>query len=287
MRLNSSFPHPVLGINKGIIPDLESDNLVYVKNENKNSYIYDFTLKFGDKYILTYIKEGLAEYVCEVDCRKTLLKKKYVSNKPTFHIELARLDVDEHIDFSFFVQTKCAILNYSNPSFNPDYRDIESGKMPVFSLDKGDILVMFSDYSDNVKIALNEKISLSSFLQIRRGDSELEHMNVDLSEDVIYVELPEKQYDDFLNYNNNDARGVLYSSIILTALTEAVLHISDYSDKTWSDSIKARVDKEKIFAGLDEDNPKDAAQISFKLLTGSYGDPFDLLFKSLNNINNM
>lgn len=59
MKTNSSFPHPVLGINKGILPDLEVDNLTCTKSESSTSYEYHFNLKFNDSLILSYIKEGM------------------------------------------------------------------------------------------------------------------------------------------------------------------------------------------------------------------------------------
>lgn len=284
MKANSSFPHPVLGINKGILPDLDKDNLICIKNETKDSYEYHFKLKFDDPVILRYIKEGMAQYACEIDCRKTLFKRKEVSKVPEFVIKLSRLEVDGHIDFSFFVQTKYGMPAYTNKQFNPDYKDPE-GRLPSFALDKGDILVMFSSFSDNVKIDLNEKMSLSSFLKIKKGEPDLKHITLELDSDVIYVHLPEEQYLSFQQYNNKDTRGVLYSSIILNSLTDAILNIHDYSDRDWAESISKRVEKESAYKDLELDEPRDAPKIAFTMLSNSsYGDPYDLLFKSLDNI---
>lgn len=284
MKTNSSFPHPVLGINKGILPDLEVDNLTCTKSESSTSYEYHFNLKFNDSLILSYIKEGKAQYACEIDCRKTLFKRKFFSSTPEFTIKLNRFEVDGHIDFSFYVQTKYGMPAYSNPHFNPDYRD-KTGKLPSFSLDKGDILVMFSSFSDNVKIDLNEKMSLSSFLKIKKGESDLKHVYLELDSDIIYVQLPEEQYQLFQHYNNTDTRGVLYSSIVLNSLTEAILHIQEYTDRDWAESITKRVENESVYKDFDVDDPKDAPKIAFTMLSNcSYGDPYDLLFKSLENI---
>ena len=46
MKNNSSFPHPVLGINHGVMPDLEDDALQLVSvDETEDTYVYTFALK--------------------------------------------------------------------------------------------------------------------------------------------------------------------------------------------------------------------------------------------------
>ena len=46
MKNSSSFPHPVLGVNHGVMPDLEDDALQLTSiSEMDDAYIYVFTLK--------------------------------------------------------------------------------------------------------------------------------------------------------------------------------------------------------------------------------------------------
>ena len=52
MKANSSFPHPVLGINKGVLPDLEEDALSVASIEEQDEYyVYTFSLKQDNKQI--------------------------------------------------------------------------------------------------------------------------------------------------------------------------------------------------------------------------------------------
>ena len=75
MKNNSSFPHPVLGVNHGVMPDLEDDALQLTSvSETVDTYIYTFTLKQGNANIARYIEEKHAEYICEIDCVKTFYK---------------------------------------------------------------------------------------------------------------------------------------------------------------------------------------------------------------------
>ena len=151
MKANSSFPHPVLGINKGVLPDLEEDALSVASIEEQDEYyVYTFSLKQDNKQIKQYITENHAQYICEVDCNKAFYKKIHKSQTPVITVPIKKTDVVGHIDFSFFVVTTVGFPNYSNADFNPDYRDPETGKMPKFSLEKGAVLVMFPQWSDNV-----------------------------------------------------------------------------------------------------------------------------------------
>ena len=69
MKATSSFPHPVLGVNKGVLPDLEDDNLTVTQTESDSDYIYTFVLKQGNSQIQFYLDQGYATYVCIIDCQ--------------------------------------------------------------------------------------------------------------------------------------------------------------------------------------------------------------------------
>ena len=164
MKINSSFPHPVLGVNKGVLPDLENDALQLVSiNETTDAYVYNFVLKQGNKQIERYVTEGSAEYICEIDCVRTFYKETIHSDIPEVQVEIKKSNVTGHIDFYFYIVTKCGFPAYQN-TFNDDYRDPETGTRPSFKLDKGAVLVMFGKFSDDVNTRFNNKPELRSFI---------------------------------------------------------------------------------------------------------------------------
>lgn len=289
MKANSSFPHPVLGINKGVLPDLAEDALSVVSIEEQDeSYVYTFKLKQENKQITKYITEEHAVYICEVDCSKAFYKKTYSSSSPEITVKIKKTDVVEHIDFSFFVVTTKVFKNYSNAGFNPDYRDPETLEMPKFNLDAGSVLVLFPQWSDNVNTRFNNKPDLSAFIQVvKRNDSE-KSVNIDLSEDIINIELPENMYFDFLEYNRDEYKGLFYTSLIFNALVKAVLDINNHEGMTWADSIKALMENTPDkYQGLSLDEPADAVDIATAMLSNEeYGSPYDLLFMSIKNLQN-
>jgi hypothetical protein len=289
MKTNSSFPHPVLGINKGVLPDLGEDALEVVKIEEKeDSYVYTFRMKQENAQISQYITDNLAQYICEVDCSKSFYKKTHSSTSPTIVVPIKKTDVVGHIDFSFFVVTTIGYNNYCNNGFNPDYKDPVNGTMPSFVLEKGAVLVVFPQWSDDVNIRFNNKPDLNAFIQIvKRKDTE-KSVNIDLGDDIINIELPEDMYYSFLEYNHDQYRGLFYTSIIFNALVKAILNINDGEGLVWADSIQALMEAmPDKYQGLSLDDPTDAVDIATAMLSNSeYGSPYDLLFSSIKNLQN-
>ena len=256
--------------------------------EQDEYYVYTFSLKQDNKQIKQYITENHAQYICEVDCNKAFYKKIHKSQTPVITVPIKKTDVVGHIDFSFFVVTTVGFPNYSNADFNPDYRDPETGKMPKFSLEKGAVLVMFPQWSDNVNTRFNNKPDLNAFIQVvKRKDSE-KSVNIDLGDDVINIELPVDMYVDFLEYNRDQYKGLFYTSLIFNALVKAILNIGNNEGMVWADSIKALMENmPDKYQGLDIEDPTEAVDIATIMLSNAeYGSPYDLLFMSIKNLQN-
>ena len=157
MKNNSSFPHPVLGINRGVLPDLEDDALQIVSiDETADTYVYVFLLKQSNTNIARHIKENCAEYICEVDCARTFFKDTIHSGESEIKVEIKKTAVTGHVDFYFYVVTTCGFSTYTN-RFNDDYRDVDTGAMPSFELETGAVLVYFGKYGDDINTRFNNK----------------------------------------------------------------------------------------------------------------------------------
>ena len=286
MKINSSFPHPVLGVNKGVLPDLENDALQLVSiNETTDAYVYNFVLKQGNKQIERYVTEGSAEYICEIDCVRTFYKETIHSDIPEVQVEIKKSNVTGHIDFYFYIVTKCGFPAYQN-TFNDDYRDPETGTRPSFKLDKGAVLVMFGKFSDDVNTRFNNKPELKSFIQVVKRQDDEKNVDITLTQDTINIELPVEMFTDFVAYNQDQYRGIFYTSLIFNALIKGILNIEKNEDSTWADSIKALMElTPDKYKGLLLDEPADAVDIATIMLSNNaYGSPYDLLFKSINDL---
>ena len=251
MKNNSSFPHPVLGVNHGVMPDLEDDALQLTSvSETVDTYIYTFTLKQGNANIARYIEEKHAEYICEI-------------------------------------VTTCGFPKYTN-RFNDDFRDPATGEMPSFNLDKGSVLVMFGKYSDDINTRFNNKPDLRSFVQVVKRQDDEKNVEIVFTDETINIELPVDMFTDFVSYNQKQYRGIFYTSIIFNALVKGILNIEKNDGSTWADSIKALVETSPDkYKGFSLEEPADAVDIATIMLSNNaYGSPYDLLFKSINELQN-
>jgi hypothetical protein len=286
MKNNSSFPHPVLGINHGVMPDLEDDALQLVSvDETEDTYVYTFALKQYNTQIARYIEEKRAEYICEVDCVRTFYKDTIRSFDPELKVELKKSSVVGHVDFYFYVVTKCAFPKYTN-RFNDDYRNLETGEMPSFNLDTGAVLVAFGKHSDDITTRFNNKPDLRSFIQVVKRQDNEKNVEITLTDDTINIELPVDMFTLFLSYNQRDYRGIFYTSLVFNALVKGILNIEKKDGATWADSIKALMElSPDKYKGLSLEEPEDAVDIATQMLTNNaYGSPYDLLFDSINNL---
>ena len=288
MKANSSFPHPVLGINNGVLSQIDENDMLEIVDiiEKDDIYEYKFQLNQDNEIISNYIKEGWAEYICEVDCNKTFYKVTHHSQESIIVVPIKRNAVIGHIDFSFFVVTKCGMPKYTNSKFNSDYRDPQTGQMPSFNLETGAVLVMFPQWSDNVNIRFNNKPELNAFIQVVKRMDEEKSVFIDLSNDVINIELPKDMYYDFLDYNRDQYRGIFYTSLIFNALVKAILNLEQNEGLMWVDSIRAIFESApNKFMEFSLDEPSDAVDIATRMLSNhEYGTPYDLLFTSIKNL---
>lgn len=286
MKINSSFPHPVLGTNRGVMPDLEDDALQLVSiDETDETYIYNFALRQNNDIIERYIAEHRAEYICEIDCVRTFYKDTIHSDVPDMKVEIKKSNVTGHVDFYFYVVTKYGFPAYTN-RFNDDYRDPDTGAMPSFKLDKGAVLVMFGKYADDVNTRFNNKPDLRSFIQVVKRQDMGTNVDITLTSETINIELPVDMFTDFVAFNQNEYRGIFYTSLIFNALVKGILNIEKNEDSTWADSIKALVEASPDkYKGLSLDEPTDAVDIATMMLSNTaYGSPYDLLFKCINEL---
>lgn len=285
---NISFPHPVLGINKGVLPDLDpSDSLKIISiEETADSYVYTFSLKQENRQITQYIQEGYAAYVCEVDCDETLYKRAHKSKTSELKIPIKKTEIAGHVAFSFFVLTTRLFPGYTNSEFNKDYKDPETGKFPKFKLESGAPLVVFPSWSDNITTRFDNKPVVTSFIQIVKKMGEDKSVTIDLNDDIINVELPEEMFVDFTQFNNEQYVGLFYASLIQNALVKGILNIEENESRAWADSIRAIMEKEPDkYKEFSLEEPGCAVDIATAMLSSdTYGSPYARLFKCIKNL---
>lgn len=279
MNLNNiSLPYPVLGISDDIMPLLPDDSLIVDISDSKRTYIITIDLKFDNKDIANLIDLGSAEYSCEYECSKTMMRCCVKSDKPHFIIEIPKNQVNGRINFSSYVSVKETILNYSNSGFNEDYG------VASFNMEQGDILVAFPEFYYDADIKYDKLQAAGSFMQIRESNLH-EEVFFDISGDKIEILLPSVLYKLYCEPQVKGSAEIIHSSLVLNALTYALLNIENvHHENTWVKTIYYRLNNE---AGFSTDELKDPAMIpclAQRLLKDPYNRLFNNIMSQLNSL---
>ena len=270
---NLSLPYPVLGISDDVLPLLPKDCVVIDVNADLRRYLFSITLKMDNPTIEALIKSGNAEYSCEYECSKTMLRRCRKSESPVFEIELSKWDVCGRINFNCFVSVKKPIVSYKNPGFNADYADAS------FDMQTGDILAVFPNAHFDADIKYDKLQAAGSFMQIRETEN-YEDVFFDIAGDKIEILLPKKLYELYCNPVIKGSAELIHSSLVLNALTYALNFIDDHKETTWAKTIMYRLNTESELSLFDIEDPTSIPLLAQKLLKSPYLRMFNKLITS-------
>lgn len=279
MKINNlSFPYPVLGIGNDVepIPNIAEAKLPV---KTPTTYIFETALDMQNHDIQHLVKEGLAKYVCEVECPRTMLRKCFYSDKPHFKIELKRTALAEKVTFQYSIVAMKPIPGYFNRNFHPDYFGY------TFDLEPGDLLAFIGQASYDVDIRYDKLKSVGSFMQITEGKMETMPKFI-LGGDKIEIKLPTPMYEQYRQSIMGDKQfsQIIHSSLVFNALVMALLYFGENEHTLWARTLKYRIDTEQAlekfkaaFPDLDQTEVMELAQT---LLL----NPYQRLFDSLGNL---
>lgn len=273
MNLNNiSLPYPVLGISDDVLPMLDNDCVSVSVEADHFTYKFSIDLKFDNADIEQLIKDGKAEYTCEYECARTMLRKCAKSATPHLDIVISRREINARVNFNCFVSVKKPIQDYTNKGFNSDYEGAS------FNMEQGDILVAFPQYHYDADIQYDQLQVAGSFMQICE-DKQGKEVSFDITGDRINILLPTPLYNLYCNPQVKGAAQVIHSSLVMNALTYALLNIEDYENTTlWARTIIYRLKSEQEFKGVEElEDTKNIPTIADRLLKDPYGRLFNHL----------
>ena len=100
---NVAFPYPVQGIGN----DIDSiSQWQFSVEQNKTEYILTVDVQLNNKSIEDYIKYDIADYVCEIECTSTFMRRCERSKDGYFDIRLSKSDVAREVTFELSVVVK-------------------------------------------------------------------------------------------------------------------------------------------------------------------------------------
>ena len=279
MRANDlNFPFPVLGmpgVMQGEPPKVSYTPYIPNKNLIQVPYRWVFEIDIKNQCILDLIQAGKAQYMCEVTCSATLMRKCIFSPTPKIEVVLGRREVNKRVEFSLYVVAKEHIADYDNDAANEDYRELAP-----FDIDVGSPLAVLSSYRWDADLCYEDLTSLRSILQVLKNTSDpaQEYVTLNLEHDYIQILLPAQQYDAFMEKSHTDAFGeVIKSSLILYALQAALNQFSPELTHRWERAVDTYIRQDSKFEGLSLENKGDIPLIAAKML----GNPFKRLGETL------
>ena len=86
---NITFPYPVLGLHGSSLywPDFTYE---ITDSEDGKDYVFSIVIDISRIPIKSYIKTGDAEFVCEVDCKRTYYRQCLTSTTPNFNFVIPK-----------------------------------------------------------------------------------------------------------------------------------------------------------------------------------------------------
>lgn len=278
MNLNNiSLPYPVLGINDDITPLLPADSVTVELSSDAKAYNFVINLNFDNKDIEKLIKEGKAKFSCEYECAKTMLRKCIKKDEGKIEITIPRHSINGRINFNCFVSVQEPIPNYTNSGFNEDYKGY------TFKMEEGDILVAFPQFHYDADINYDKLQAAGSFMQIRESSLH-EDVFFDITGNKIEILLPSQLYQLYCNPQVKGAAEIIHSSLVLNALTYALLNIEDHEQTTWAKTIRYRLENEDGYSLEDLIDASNIPCLAQRLLKDPYARLFNYIMSHQNSM---
>ena len=274
---NVAFPYPVQGIGNGI----ESRSLwQYSVEQNKAEYILTIDVQLNDKSIEDYIRYDLADYVCEIECTSTFLRRCERSKDGHFEIKLSKSEIAREVTFELSVVVKEPIEDYTNTQLHPIFIGYE------INLEPGDLLAYIGRDKFSADI-IYEKLDKVSTFMIIREDSQVTQTEIKLDTEKIEILIPSAMYTHYKEEikGSSTYSAIIHGSLVFNALLHALNNIMSYPDKLWARCIMTRIEKDVEIAKLNIDPTEEEDRVELpKLAQALLGDPFKRLFTGIEKI---
>jgi len=276
---NVAFPYPVLGIGNDITSNFTWH---YSVDQNNYEYLITIDIQLNNKSIEDYIKYDLADYICEIECISTFIRRCERSKDGHFEIKLPKSEVAHEVVFELSVVVKESIEDYENKELNPIYNGYQ------ISLEPGDLMAYIGKDKFSADIVYEKLKRIDTYMIIREDASitqtEFKLDSVDGKIEILIPSLMYKHYKEEIKGNSNYA-AIIHGSLVFNALLSALYNIDTYPDRLWARCIKARIEKDPEIAKLnidpsDEDDREQLPRLAQALL----GDPFKRLFTGIEKI---
>lgn len=203
-----------------------------------------YHLKLSSETLRELITKSRAQYVIQTSCVKTIARDTLVTNEPKGCLELPDGDYSDVLLLTPYVLATEDIDNFKSDEHATEWRAYHP---EGFRIDEAGILAVGND----VEITLSSD-SIGSVIDLVAMPQADGAFNVSLDDEhiVISVSAEDKQRIDILRMQSeHDLRHAsLFSSIYLSAITQAVSEAFDHEDRRWAQVILKRLEDSGVEA---------------------------------------
>jgi hypothetical protein len=260
MKINSSYPYPVLYMNND---DYTKSSFSTELSVNDSFGYLQIKAKFNldNQGIKTLIENGSCVYLIHIECGYTSFRRAYETKQDILEVSILNNELRGKITIHSFIVAKEKIENYTNESLNLWYKGID------ISFEKGNFLAIGEAIETTLFEDQTELLNLPSIITVTKS-LRTEFMDVDIHSDNITVSLPEYEYNQYAASGNSTLKNTILSTVIVPSLVYVFSKVGenrgDLEQYTWYQVL------EKIFSennyhledvGTDLLSPLKAAQL--------------------------
>lgn len=237
MKINASYPYPVLYINNDDYVDSSFSSNIQVK-KSFGDVVIEVTFQLDNKRIRQLIDSDDCVYSVHIECGQTSYRSVFNTKSEVKTISIPSDQLRGKVFIHSFVLADRSIDNYTNPKLNDWYQGI-----PI-SFDIGSIISIGSAIETTLYENNEEMLNLPSIISVT-SLSKGEYMEVDLSQDLIVVSLPKYEYEQYIHHRKSLLKDTILASVFMPVLVQVFSSINqeyDFEESTWYQVL------EKIFA---------------------------------------
>lgn len=245
------LPHPLLAPWTDDYPEANFTAQVPHAVINNGKQI-NLTIKYHltSQSLRELISEGKAQYVSLIACAKTFSRNSYPCDHEDDLCILDAQDYSEELKLTPYVVAKQPIEEYASDEFATEITHI---KPDGFHIPEGSILAV----GNSTEVELEEGGSPFSVIDLvadPRVDSGTFKVDLDDNRIRVYMAPGDKDRIEALRQHGEHSweMAVLFPSIYLHAVAEALRNLADFPDSRWSRTIRRALERHNIIAD-DED----------------------------------
>jgi hypothetical protein len=249
---NVSFPHPVLGINQGLEPDINGEFIVFYEDSVSDLYKVNIEFNLYQNQIKELINSGNAVYACEVNCRKTAYRELFTTSDTSQSIVISTDLLRDEVSWDFFVIATKEFNYTEKGEWHPDYKN------KTFSVEKGMPLAYGGQKRRMIEWdPLSE--GKNSLITVEPSKDDTGPFTVDLQSDTINIFLPKKTFMIFegIYQSRPEYQDAFHASLAVPAIAKAISAMessesSDLEDKKWFQTIGIKLENDARLSAEDD-----------------------------------